>query len=99
MQSLFVQAFTFMAQIDLKPLPKPGAGAAELNRILTVVFVVAGSVALLVLVIGGYRYILSRGDPGATATAKNTIIYGVIGLIVVIVASSIVAFVLNLAKA
>ena len=90
MESLF---YKLGATIDTDPLPQP---TTTLSDILSVVFVIAGSVALLVLVIGGFRYIISRGDPSATAQAKNTIIYGLIGLVVVVVATSIVALVVSL---
>lgn len=86
-----------LSQIDLKPLPKPKADSAELAKIMSVVFAIAGSVALLMLAIGGYRYIISRGDPSATAQAKNTILYSIIGLVVVMAAASIVAFVVSTA--
>ena len=86
-----------LSQIDLDPLPKPEADSAELAKIMSVVFAIAGSLALLMLAIGGYRYIISRGDPSATAQAKNTILYSIIGLVVVMAAASIVAFVVSTA--
>lgn len=85
------------SDVDLKPLPRISADSAEFARILTVVFTIAGSIALLMLVIGGYRYIISNGDPSKTAQAKNTIIYSIVGLVVVIAAASIVALAINLA--
>lgn len=81
--------------IDTGDLPQVKADAAEFAKIMTIVFSIAGSVALLVIVIGGFRYIISRGDPSGTAQAKNTIIYGIIGLVVVMASASIVALVIN----
>jgi hypothetical protein len=82
-------------EINYGPLPNVSADQNRLDAILAVVFGIAGAVALLFVVIGGFRYIISRGEPAATAQAKGTIIYAVIGLIVVIVAFSIVSFVLS----
>lgn len=62
---------------------------------LNIVFGITASIAMLIIVIAGLRYIIARGDPNATAQAKNTIIYAVIGLCVTIAAYSIVTFVLK----
>jgi hypothetical protein len=45
--------------------------------------------------VGGLKYITSQGDPNATATAKNTILYAAIGLVVVALAQVIVRFVIG----
>ena len=51
------------------------------------------------IIIAGFRYVISQGDSGAVTSAKNTILYAVIGLIVAIFAWAIVDFVIdNLAK-
>lgn len=65
------------------------------NNLFNVVISVTGIVAVLVIVFGGQRYIVSRGDPGKIAMAKNMIIYGVIGMIVAALAYAIVNFVLK----
>jgi hypothetical protein len=56
---------------------------------------IAGAIAVLMIIIGGLRYVLSAGDANGTAGAKNTIIYAIVGLIIVIVARSIILFVLT----
>lgn len=63
--------------------------------ILNIVFPIIGSIALIVLVVAGFRYVMSRGNPKATAEAKNAIIYAAIGLVVTILSYSIVSFVVN----
>jgi high-affinity K+ transport system ATPase subunit B len=55
----------------------------------------AGIVAVFVIILGGVNYMMSQGDSGKIAKAKNTIIYGLIGLIVTILAFAIVSFVLS----
>lgn len=62
------------------------------NAIRVLLFVV-GVAAVIMLIIGGIRYILSAGDQQAVAGAKNTIIYAIIGLIVAVLAWVAVDFV------
>jgi energy-converting hydrogenase Eha subunit B len=62
--------------------------------IINVISVIVGVVAVIMVIFGGLRYITSGGDSGKVSSAKNTIIYAVIGLIVVALAQFIVQFVL-----
>jgi hypothetical protein len=80
--------------IETKTLPHPNQGSA-IPTALNIVFGISASIALLMVVIGGFRYVVSNGDPSGSASAKNTILYAIIGLIVVMAAYSIVAFVVN----
>lgn len=57
--------------------------------------VVVGIVAVIMIVVGGFRYITSGGDSGKVSSAKTTIIYALIGLVIVALAQFIVKFVLN----
>lgn len=66
-------------------------------RILNIFSVIIGVVAVIMIMIGGLRYITSGGASDRVAGAKNTILYAVIGLIVVALAQVIVRFVLNTA--
>lgn len=52
-----------------------------------------GSISVIMIIIGGLRYVLSNGDPKSAASAKDTILYAVIGVIVAIAAYGIVHFV------
>jgi len=73
----------------------PTLKSDPIDIIINIVFALAASIALLMVAIGGFRYVVSNGDPNATASAKNAILYAIIGLIVVIAAYSIVAFVVK----
>lgn len=75
--------------------PSTNASAGEIKTGLDIVFTITGALALLIITIAGFRYILSRGDPGSTAQAREAIIYACVGLVVSIVAYTIVAFVAN----
>lgn len=79
---------------DTSNIPKANPDTA-LPTALNIVFAIAASVAMLVIVIAGFRYIVARGDARATADAKNTIIYALIGLVITMAAYSIVTFVIK----
>jgi hypothetical protein len=52
-------------------------------------------VAVIMIIVGGLKYITSGGDSNNVSSAKSTIIYAIIGLVVVALAQFIVQFVLN----
>jgi cytochrome bd-type quinol oxidase subunit 2 len=66
-----------------------------ITNLVNVFSVVVGVVAVIMIIIGGFRYITSGGDSNNISSAKNTIIYAIIGLIVVALAQFIVQFVLG----
>lgn len=64
------------------------------RKVINVLSVIIGVVAVIMIIIGGLRYITSGGDSGNVSSAKNTILYAIVGLIVVALAQFIVRFVL-----
>jgi len=64
------------------------------NIISTLIFLI-GAISVLMIVIGGLRYVTSGGDSSGLTGAKNTILYAVIGLVVAISSFAIVNFVLG----
>ncbi len=70
-------------------------GGGEVGAILNLVYVVAGMTAIIIIIIGGIRYATSNGDSNGIQSAKNTIMYAVVGLVVVIVAAAITNFVIE----
>lgn len=78
------------SQVDI---PKVSADGADVQNIINIVFAIAGGIALLMITIAGTQYVLSLGDPQKTAKAKNTIIYAVVGLVVVIASFGIASFI------
>ena len=64
-------------------------------RALSLAFVILAGIAVIMIVIGGLRYTLSNGDAGRVKSAKDTILYSVIGLVVALLATAIVALVNN----
>lgn len=77
--------------------PLVGQGGV-LNNVIDILSLVGGIVVVIVIIIAGIKYITAGGDSSATASAKNTIIYGLIGLIVIILARSIIGWVLTRVK-
>lgn len=66
-----------------------------INRTIDVLLYITGAASVIVMVVGGLRYVLSGGDPKNTAAAKDTIMYAAIGLVVSLLAYAIVNFVLT----
>lgn len=64
-----------------------------IQQIVNVLLFVVGAVAVIVIIVGGLRYVLSGGDQSSVNSAKNTILYAVVGLIVALLAYAIVNFV------
>jgi len=56
---------------------------------------IVGIIAVVMIIIGGVKYITSNGDAGNVTGAKNTILYAIIGLIIVALAQTVVFFVLD----
>ena len=79
-------------------IPDGDASNTQIDSILEAVFLFAGFVALVFVVIGGFRYVISAGNPQKTAQAKDTIIYSIIGLVIAIMAFAIVRFVVGAAS-
>lgn len=65
------------------------------TTIVNIFLFVIGAVSVIMLIIGGIRYTISMGDQNAVTSAKNTILYAVIGLAVAFLAYAIVNWVLG----
>lgn len=69
------------------------------TTITNILLFIIGAVAVIMLIIGGIRYVTSGGDSTAVTAAKNTILYAVVGIVVAIIAYAVVNFVIeNLAR-
>lgn len=73
-----------------------GEGFKGLIRTVINVFsIVVGAISVIMIIIGGFRYIISGGDSNGVTGAKNTIMYAIIGLVIVLFAQVIVRFVFS----
>lgn len=75
--------------------PQVNADTVTLQKILQFAFGAIGFIAVVIIIIAGYRYILSQGNPQQHKQAWQTIMYAAIGLGFVMLAEIIVTFVLK----
>lgn len=78
---------------------KASSSETKLNSLITtivnVLSVIIGILAVIMIIIGGAKFITSGGDSGKVSSAKTTVIYALVGLIIVALAQFIVRFVLS----
>lgn len=81
-----------------KSAVEDSGGESKFNSLITQIInifsVVVGIVAVIMIIYGGFKYITSGGDAGNITSAKNVILYAIVGLIIVALAQFIVKFVL-----
>ncbi len=65
-----------------------------LQRIVNALLGFVAVIAVIFIIIGGVRYITSQGDEDAAASAKNTVLYALIGLIIIALSAVLVNFIL-----
>ena len=77
------------------------SGASNLNsgvaQVVNAVLNFVAVIALVLIVIAGFRIMLSQGDEPARDGAKKTIIYLIIGIIIIVFAKAITNFIINTA--
>lgn len=102
MMELFRAQFTQFAQTldgvfdDITHPNRDGSlGEDQIAGVIELFFILAGIIAVIMIIIGGYWYVLSAGDPQKVEKAKKTIIYSVIGLVISLSAWAIIGFVLG----
>lgn len=80
----------------------PGTISTDQNgtvqKVINFMLYVVGILSVVMLIWGGIRYTTSAGDAGKVTSAKNTILYALIGLVVAVLAYAIVQFVFSQAK-
>lgn len=84
--------------LNSSALPHTCANQDTINHVLNIIFVTLGAFALLMLVIGGLRYVFAGGSPDNVKKARSQITYSLIGLIMVALAAAIVNVVLGRLK-
>jgi len=65
------------------------------KTITNVLLYIIGAISVIMLIIGGIRYVVSGGDSSAVTSAKNTILYAIVGIVVAILAYALVNFVVG----
>jgi len=65
----------------------------SISTVTNILLFIIGIASVIMLIVGGFQYIFSSGDSTKTATAKNTILYSIIGIVVALLAYAITAFI------
>lgn len=82
--------------IDIAGGGGSSADAGEIiSLIVRVLMFIIGAISVIMIIVGGIRYTISQGDSSKITTAKNTIMYAVVGLLVAIFAYAIVDFIVG----
>lgn len=92
---LSLQRFAGVIDESKLSIPKVDATQGKIDDALALTFAIMGAIAAIVIALAGFRYITSQGNPAETAKAKNAIIYAGIGLVVAILAYSIITFIVR----
>ncbi len=69
-------------------------GGFVTTAINTVIFII-GALSVIMIIIGGLRYVLSGGDAAGLKSAKDTILYSLVGLVIALLSFGIVSFVIT----
>jgi hypothetical protein len=69
------------------------------RTVINLLSIIVGVAAVIMIIVGGLKYVTSQGESSATASAKNTILYAIIGLVIAAIAQFLVHYVLSKAGA
>ena len=86
-----------IAACNIDPDHKGDDLISDTNKIINVVIGVLGVVAVAVVIYGGFLFLTAQGDPGKIKKGKDSITWGIIGLVIALLSWSIINFVLSTA--
>lgn len=66
-----------------------------LYKVTRIISIIAAITAVIMMIVGGMMYITSGGDTGKADSARHTILYAAVGLVIIGVAQGIVALIVN----
>jgi len=89
------QGTCLSTNVDCDTADAEGTANNLIADVINIFSLVVGVVSVIMIIIGGFQYITSAGDSNKVGTAKNTILYAIIGLVIVALAQFIVQFVLS----
>ncbi len=69
-----------------------GSVEGTIKTVVQVLGFLVGAISLIMIIVGGIKYVVSGGDANAIGSAKNTILYAVVGLVVALLAEAIARF-------
>lgn len=65
-----------------------------ISVVINILSIIVGFIAVIMLIVGGLKFITSAGDANNAASARNTIIYALVGVVIVALAQALVHFVI-----
>ena len=81
------------AQGNSQPADLFGGDNSIFRRITNILLFLVGAISVIMLIIGGIRYVISGGDQNQVTSAKNTILYAIVGIVIAFLAYAAVNFV------
>jgi hypothetical protein len=89
--------------VEIPPLPPPPKYLINplacntipecIEKIISFILWVAGAIFPIIIIIGGFLFLISGGDPEKVRTAKRMIFWAVIGLVIVLFAKGIISLI------
>lgn len=96
---IITQLYTLAAQATVNAnqlnIPNFQASQGNLNSLLNTIYFWAGAVAVIVIIVAGFFYVVSTGEPAKVKRAKDAILYALIGLAVILMAFIITGLVIG----
>ena len=83
------------SDVNAQTTAKTNPIIVALKALLNLLSLIAGVASIIMLIISGFRFVTSNGDASGVKAARDGTLYVVIGVLVVLVAQAIVAFVIN----
>src|SRR3989344_4067927 len=71
-------------------------GVNTIQVVLTIIFSIAGILAVIMIMYSGIQWIMSGGDPKSIEGARNRLVYSIVGLVVIIGSFAIVSLVISM---
>jgi len=81
------------ARGNQQPTDLFGGENSIFGRVTNILLFLVGAISVIMLIIGGIRYVVSGGDQAQVTSAKNTILYAIVGIVVAFLAYAAVNFV------
>ncbi|MEO5499572.1 MAG: hypothetical protein ABIR46_03670 [Candidatus Saccharimonadales bacterium] len=91
--TLDIQSGADCAQGNSTPENLFGGDESIFKIVTNILLFLIGAIAVIMLIIGGIRYVISGGDQAQVTSAKNTILYAIVGIVVAFLAYAAVNFV------
>lgn len=85
------------ARGDNTPSNLANGDSSIIKRAINIMLFAVGVLSVVMLIFGGFRYVISGGKKESVTNAKNTILYAIVGLLVAVFAYAIINFILGAA--